>query len=583
MKQEKKSEKKHSKRYLPIFYSPKAKLNVIEKDFEALYARVTRKKIFMKKISEDSKKNFYTVVKPNTLDSVHAEALKKYQKNPKKIQKSCTLESTVIIPEEMDGDETAIKCSFRIYQPIKNKILKKSKSSEVDDEVFFINQEPKDNKNGKYRQENILEVEKLKTYRSYFVQENEPRIMRSGNWCASKQRSIPKMKICGSSRFDFKAKSDSEISLESRSCTILEVSDSSLDDMEDEILEITRKKSQSKEGNIFQRQETKIKAINNLIGDKMSRQKRSRFKISKMNASNNIEEIFKARRGSLFKGIMRQKSTRFEIDSELERPNFRKLEKFLKENYINKDWVFRNNFWKAVFANPTARLFTCFGVEKTSYDVAGNGLNLFFSFIKTSLVFLIIFAVVTLPLQMTNYLLYGQSRNPNLKPYVQERITGSVNSLITSTTMAASASFNQVIYEFDLEKRQKNHLSCEFGIITVNPDWTKFGFVPQKKSLNQLSFTIDDSCTDYSNVMRSMEPCIGKNYCQISYSEGWIRTNTNECKDLYDGFKGVMAVYCKHVQVKVGMFEENSIIKIYLTNIFFIVLVLVGFFYYVRL
>lgn len=125
-------------------------------------------------------------------------------------------------------------------------------------------------------------------------------------------------------------------------------------------------------------------------------------------------------------------------------------------------------------------------------------------------------------------------------------------------------------------------LSCDYGMITVNPMMTKFGFVPEKKSLERLHYDFDDSCTNYINIMYSLQPCRGKNKCRVAIGTNWLRIEDPTCKSTFEDseFKTVLGLHCKHLVLPTSPEESESIIKIYITNFGLFATVFIFSFYY---
>lgn len=270
----------------------------------------------------------------------------------------------------------------------------------------------------------------------------------------------------------------------------------------------------------------------------------------------------------------------FYLEEQINKPNLKKLKLYLNENYLKSHWVTKNKFWKSACQKSTVPILTCCGLKKNPYDKAGSGLNLFFSFLKSTIILFIFYFLISIPLQLTNIALYSRSKHPNLKYNNDGGIMNTITNLFTSTTMAASASFNQVIYEYSFKNNQTMFVSCEYGLVTVEPKWTKFGYVSKKKSLEQLSFSIDDKCTNYTNVMKSMEGCIGMRRCEVAFDLGWILED-EYCLERRNEKRGVLAVNCKNVLLEIYDKAKRSLIKIYMFDLGLCVAVPIALFYFV--
>ena len=104
------------------------------------------------------------------------------------------------------------------------------------------------------------------------------------------------------------------------------------------------------------------------------------------------------------------------------------------------------------------------------------------------------------------------------------------------------------------------YLSCENGIISVNPNKTKFGIVRKEESLTRLMFRMDERCTNYTMLIHEMQDCIGKekilkgkignDFCQLNFNLGWLKATPDCVSKVNAKNKGVMAVYCKEVEIK---------------------------------
>lgn len=105
------------------------------------------------------------------------------------------------------------------------------------------------------------------------------------------------------------------------------------------------------------------------------------------------------------------------------------------------------------------------------------------------------------------------------------------------------------------------YISCDFGVVSVNQNNTKFGFVDKTQSLQQLVYRIDDSCTNYTMLMHEMQPCIGTNFCEMTFDRGWIKRDEACLKKINEENTGVMSVYCKDVKVSPWFKKNVSIMR----------------------
>lgn len=124
------------------------------------------------------------------------------------------------------------------------------------------------------------------------------------------------------------------------------------------------------------------------------------------------------------------------------------------------------------------------------------------------------------------------------------------------------------MYEIGLKSTSNVLLSCEYGEISVNPNKTKFGYVNKNKALERLHFRIDDECTDYLEFMYSLQPCIGKNKCNIAVNSKWIKREEEECQELFedDDLKTILALHCKQVVLSLAGKQPRSILISYQIN-----------------
>lgn len=129
---------------------------------------------------------------------------------------------------------------------------------------------------------------------------------------------------------------------------------------------------------------------------------------------------------------------------------------------------------------------------------------------------------------------------------------------------------NQHHFGVNFENGHKHILSCQYGVVSLSPNQTKFGFISSKKKLRELTYGIQDSCTNYTSFMASLQPCYLNNYCEVEFDKGWVK-DIDSCYSLIDdpGFKGVLSLYCKNVVISLNGKEEQSIIKIYFYNFIF--------------
>lgn len=104
------------------------------------------------------------------------------------------------------------------------------------------------------------------------------------------------------------------------------------------------------------------------------------------------------------------------------------------------------------------------------------------------------------------------------------------------------------------------YISCDFGVVSVNHNKTKFGFTDKNQSLKQLMYRIDDSCTNYTMLMHEMQPCIGTNFCEMTFDRGWINSNETCLENINSNNTGVMSVYCKDARVDFWALRDVPII-----------------------
>ena len=254
-----------------------------------------------------------------------------------------------------------------------------------------------------------------------------------------------------------------------------------------------------------------------------------------------------------------------------EDPDYKLLQKYRKEAYITDQKGNLYSFCRGLREPRTIGWFSCFEVKETAFDKAGPGLALFFSFLKATMIFFLICIFLTIPVHITNIALYKKSRHPNLKPLGSGFASNFYGGLV-STTLGAISSFNQNMFDLDYKHLKQNKsllLSCEFGMVSINPNQTKFGLVQKWKSLDQLQFSIKDKCTNYTDVMYSLQPCIGKKLCNVESRMSWFNMNDRECDELINGkekkeWRPVLSIHCKHVLLSLYGEEPRSIIKIYM-------------------
>ena len=127
-------------------------------------------------------------------------------------------------------------------------------------------------------------------------------------------------------------------------------------------------------------------------------------------------------------------------------------------------------------------------------------------------------------------------------------------------------------------------LSCDYGKIAVTPNRTKFGFFEKTKPITKLMFQIDDSCTNYTNVMISLQPCIGTNFCEINLRRNWLKSQ-KECLDMVETHKLVLSTFCKNIELEIPKLpfmraEKGSILLSYNWNFLLGTLMISFYFYY---
>lgn len=124
---------------------------------------------------------------------------------------------------------------------------------------------------------------------------------------------------------------------------------------------------------------------------------------------------------------------------------------------------------------------------------------------------------------------------------------------------------NQHNFQVNFENDHIHILNCQYGVVSVNPNHTKFGFIPKEKRLQELTYNIDESCTNYTGFIEALQPCYLQGYCEIKFNLNWINDN-DDCFQKISNMKGVLSLYCKNVVFSINGNKEESIIKIYLYN-----------------
>ena len=305
----------------------------------------------------------------------------------------------------------------------------------------------------------------------------------------------------------------------------------------------------------------------------------------------NTEATEKATRRVKYRRIKTRKD--YDIQLKLVEPSYQKLQIYLNENYI-RDRGKAYSLPKAISEKRMVKTASCLKPRKTVLDKGGPGLNLFFGFLKVTIILFFICFVISVPIQMTNIGLYKNSNHPILKP-LGDAVSANIFGFIIATTFGAISSFNQNIYalrfmdpgsskrflqdsnpssetstpQVDRTWKRELLLSCEYGHIAVNQNFTKFGFVERRVTLDQFQFSIDERCTDYEEVMYSLQPCIGKNFCKVESRASWVNLTDRACLrrlgtgDGSEFERPVLALHCKNVLMRLFGKPRNSIIKIY--------------------
>lgn len=103
------------------------------------------------------------------------------------------------------------------------------------------------------------------------------------------------------------------------------------------------------------------------------------------------------------------------------------------------------SFKGALHEQHMGSLFSCFKKKKTVFDKGGPGLSLYFNFLKSTILFFTICALMTIPLHVYNIRMYRLSENPNLKPSDDNIWSRLIASLAATTLGVANISPNSLI------------------------------------------------------------------------------------------------------------------------------------------
>lgn len=125
----------------------------------------------------------------------------------------------------------------------------------------------------------------------------------------------------------------------------------------------------------------------------------------------------------------------FNLEGEFEKPNKEKLKDFLKTCYIHDENEQPYKFCKSLKESNTQNTLSCYKQKKTVFGSLGPGVELYFNFLKITIIFMFLCFLTTLPIQITNSRLYIASKNPSLKP-PGEGMTSVLFKMMTATSLA---------------------------------------------------------------------------------------------------------------------------------------------------
>ena len=66
----------------------------------------------------------------------------------------------------------------------------------------------------------------------------------------------------------------------------------------------------------------------------------------------------------------------------------------------------------------------------------------------------------------------------------------------------------------------------------------------------------------------SMQKCIGRDYCNISYDARWV---SKDCSEELDKYYGLMIIHCKEIKLNFLGLKDSSLVRIYTANLILLV------------
>lgn len=172
--------------------------------------------------------------------------------------------------------------------------------------------------------------------------------------------------------------------------------------------------------------------------------------------------------------------------------------------------------------------------QKTIFDNYGPGVPLYFIFLRTIILFLLIASLFSFYMTSKNQ----KSKKIKIKIPVYEEsylpattdnsgLYGFLGSYLIQNTLAGVSSLSIQTYGLRLsrpeERKELIELGCPSGTIATHLNLADFGLISSTRSSKEVNNIYNTMCNNWAAFFHTLESCRGKSVCDIHFEENWLQ------------------------------------------------------------
>ena len=241
-----------------------------------------------------------------------------------------------------------------------------------------------------------------------------------------------------------------------------------------------------------------------------------------------------------------------------EKPNFEKLRAYLDqqmprhtENNQNKPYTCSQACCKINTGNNRC----CFTQSRSDLDKYGLGVPLYFKFLKTTILYLILFLLLNVFLMNIYSTSYRATEGGKFED--QEDVNLQVRTAMTSLSIGGLTIPSNLFFQLKAKEPGQFSVKCSSGLITSDPKFTYYGLIENEV---QAIFTFnmyDSSCNNNTRFLEDINSnCTEKANCTLNYDPNWF--NQDCLSKRADSDKLYLKIYCKDTTVAIAGFNYKK-------------------------